>query len=253
MHLSHLFLRAKVLFLPLKAWGIDSGKTRDDTLLSAIPITDLIGAVISCFQGISTFLEAFLELPVDQYTCFTTREWFQLILTTRMASRTCFFCPANAGLEWKEFRVESRAKMATYLKSLSQRMKSISASESGGHPDIFTMFKSVLDLLVPKYAPREIGNRSPSFSQDTGSVQSATKQESAELPCTGSSSCPILNGSIKGTDFWRASEASRYFDGSLDLCDSSLSSGDSLFNGSRDWLKVFSQWVIDLNDADDYA
>jgi hypothetical protein len=245
-----LFLRAKVLFLPLKAWGIDSCKTRDTHLL-APPISDLIEAAISCFQGICNLLEAFLALPVDQYTCFTTKEWFQLILTTSMASRTCFFCPANAGLEWEKFRAESRAKIATYLKSLSQMMDSISTSNSGGHPDIFAMFKSVLDLLVPKYAPHETGTRCSSPSQDTGSVLSATEQDSmdAELPCTGSSSCPILNGSIKGTDFWRASEAARCFDGSTDSCDL----GDGLFNGSQDWLNVFSQWVVDLNDADDYA
>ncbi|OKO95076.1 hypothetical protein PENSUB_11318 [Penicillium subrubescens] len=154
-------------------------------------------------------------------------------------------------LEWEKFRAESRAKIATYLKSLSQMMDSISTSNSGGHPDIFAMFKSVLDLLVPKYAPHETGTRCSSPSQDTGSVLSATEQDNmdAELPCTGSSSCPILNGSIKGTDFWRASEAARCFDGSTDSCDL----GDGLFNGSQDWLNVFSQWVVDLNDADDYA
>jgi hypothetical protein len=238
-----------VLFLPLKAWGIDSCKIRD-TCRSAPPFSDLIEAAISCFQGICTLLEVFLALPVDQYPCFTTREWFQLILTTRMASRTCFFCPPNAGLEWNKFQAESRAKMATYLKSLSQRMEGISASK-GGHPDMFAMFKSVLDLLVPKYAPHEIATQCPSSSQDTESVVSPTEQDGAQLPCTGSSGCPILNGSIKGTDFWRASEASRSFDGSTDSCDSGLSSGDGLFNGSRDWLNVFSQWVVDLNNADD--
>lgn len=243
-----------MLFLPLKAWGVDSCKTRD-TLRLAPPISDLIEAAISCFEGTCNFLEALLALPVDQYTFFTTREWFQLILTTRMASRTCFFCPANAELEWKRFQAESRAKMATYLKSLSQRMEGISTSKGGGHPDIFAMFKSVLDLLVPKYSRREIGPRCPSSSQDTESVLSGTEQGSIDtgLPCTGSSSCPILNGSIKGTDFWRASEATRCFDGSTDSCDSGFSPGDGLFNGSRDWLNVFSQWVVDLNDADDYA
>jgi hypothetical protein len=167
----------------------------------------------------------------------------------------CFFCPPKSGLEWEKFQAEARAKMATYLKSLSKLMGSICTSKDGGHPDIFAMFKSVLDLLVPKYAPRGIAPRCPSSSRDREGVRSATEQDSmeAELPCTGSSSCPILNGSIKCTDFWRASEANRCFDGSTDSCDSSLSSGDGLFNGSRDWLNVFSQWVVDLNDADDNA
>lgn len=241
-------------FLPLKAWGVGSRKTRD-TPLPTPPILELIEAAMSCFQGICNFLEAFLAQPIDQYSCFTTREWFQLILTTRMASLTCFFCPASAGSEWNQFQTKSRAKMATYLKSLSQRMENLSTSKREGHPDIFAMFKSVLDLLVPKYAPPEVCPRCPSASQLTESSPSAANHDSmaAKPSSTGSSSCPMLDGSIKETEFWRASEANRSFDESTDSYDSDLSSGGGLFNGSEDWLNIFSQWVVDFKDVDGCA
>jgi hypothetical protein len=198
-------------------------------------------------------LDDFLAQPMDQYLCFTTREWFQLILTTRMASRTCFFCPSNPGVEWSQFQARSRAKMATYLKSLSQRMGSLSSCKDGGHADIFFMFKSVLDLLAPKYAAPETSPQSSPAVKHMERRLFTTQQESmdSELPDTGSSSCPILNGSIKGIEFWRASQASQSMEGRTDPYSFDSSSADGLFNGSREWLNVFSQWVVDLNDVDD--
>jgi hypothetical protein len=63
----------------------------------------------------------------------------------------------------------------------------------------------------------------------------------------------MLDGSIKETEFWRASAANRSFDESTDSYDSDLSSGGGLFNGSQDWLNIFSQWVVDFKDVDGCA
>lgn len=109
------------------------------------------------------------------------------------------------------------------------------------------MFASVLGILVRTYTPA---------ATCPLSTPSGTEVQTGDAGMR-SSRCPVLNGSIQETDFWRALEqnapASSSYDNmgngegnvpeSLDLSD--------LVNHPQDWPSVFEEWVVDLNNLPD--
>ncbi|KAL4943089.1 hypothetical protein BDV06DRAFT_221604 [Aspergillus oleicola] len=255
----------------------------------------LLTHAASTFHEITSFLSTFLSLPSSEYIRFSIREWSQLVLTISISSNLCFsrpFQPANTsrcphqrdkdGAEWKTFQSQSRAEMLVYLKSLTNRMRNISVSSGSDKvPDMFYMMESVLGLLVKNYAPPAtlptptnsaiLGNSktAPDTVQDTTPLTDVdgertasclhterTPDPSLNSPSTSSSSrCPILNGSIQETDFWRALEENTVIDNGWDgvgtgvPCENSAGglSIDDLMNHPQDWPSVFGEWVVDMN------
>ncbi|KAL4786987.1 hypothetical protein BJX76DRAFT_345840 [Aspergillus varians] len=225
------FIRMNITSLPLEHLLQPSP---NHIPLSADPNLNL---TTSYFSEIQAFLELFLSIPPEEYVSFSIQEWSQLILTISFTSNLCFSpCPFECALEdiprllWTEFQAKTRAKMLIYLESLAHRMGDLSVLMTT--PDSFCMLKSVLGILVRTYTP------------DSSFVTSipATRQEDAG---SNSSRCPILNGSIQQTDFWRALEQSTstsqdgYVDRGLGV--------DDLINHPQDWPSIFSEWVVDLN------
>lgn len=113
------------------------------------------------------------------------------------------------------------------------------------------MFKSVLGILLRTYAPAVTSTSTPEIQNKNAGMSS--------------SRCPVLNGSIQKTDYWRALERN------APTCTShkNMSSGgdsegqrgdgngngnglgglhiDELVNHPQDWPSVFEEWVVDLN------
>lgn len=145
--------------------------------------------------------------------------------------------------------------MRIYLESLSHRLARISVSSVRRYPDVFCMFKSVLDILVPTYVPVE--PESSVSGSEAGTGSDVTPESQVETNSTGSASrCPVLNGSIQQTNFWEALNEPFGNGGSGDC--NGMQKGDmlgfdvdGLFSDSRDWPSIFSEWVVDFNSFEE--
>lgn len=106
------------------------------------------------------------------------------------------------------------------------------------------MFASVLGILVRTYTP------AATCPLDTPSCTEIQNED----PGVRSSRCPVLNGSIQETDFWRALERNAPTSGSY--ANTSNEGGNvsrdldisDLVNHPQDWPSVFEEWVVDLNN-----
>ncbi|KAL4871180.1 hypothetical protein BDV12DRAFT_164343 [Aspergillus spectabilis] len=266
VHLSRLFLKASIAFLPLKPT-----QPRPTYRATSLPISPpgTISLAATCFSEIQTFLEALLSTPIDQYNHFSTKEWCQMILAINMGSHMCFFNLASdhisiSEFELNHFQAKARAKMLIYLESLAHRMGSLSVSPT--HPDIFCMFKSVLGILMPTYAPPS-GSYTPngnsgsgrsdlSETKGRGQGQSSNQDTGTRRVSSATSRCPILNGSIQETDFWRAFEqnTSAIFEdlqGGENMFD--RTTVDDVLNTPPDWPSLFSEWVVDFNNVEQWS
>jgi hypothetical protein len=181
-------------------------------------------------------------------------------MTISTASKLCFSHLAYADVtETRAFQIQTRAKMLIYLESLAHRMGNLSVTPipSTKYPDFFCMFKSVLEIITPTYAPPPSSYQPADIGTGTCAVthQDQTVPYHQEMDAQGTgpsaSRCPILNGTIKDTDFWRALEQS------TPISDESLGYGLADLQGNdigrismdpSDWSTIFSDWVVDLNN-----
>ncbi|KAL3470435.1 hypothetical protein BJX99DRAFT_267450 [Aspergillus californicus] len=285
--ITKLYLQVEISFLPLKSDLMVRNPA--STLLSA----DTLASASTCFSEVRVFFETFLSIPQDQYLYFSIREWCQLISTISIASQLCLSSlplkhPPLSG--WRRFQASTQAKIRIYLESLAHRMGVLSVSPSPtpveAHPDLFCMLRSVLEILIPMYQSScdDITSRSTNSSGDTEhdqvDAQSTTDTNPSTNPTTTSSSrCPVLNGTIRHTDFWQALEhnhgtsfpvssqegAENRHGYNLPRYKHGVSSGldngtrrrpgssemeltmDDLMSNPHDWPSVFSEWVVDLN------
>ncbi|RAK80149.1 Zn(II)2Cys6 transcription factor domain-containing protein [Aspergillus fijiensis CBS 313.89] len=202
----------------------------------------------SCLAEIRGFFDYFLSLPADQYIYFSIREWCQLILTISTASQICFLIHPFMNTQWYDFQTKARSTMRIYLESLLHRMTTLSVSKTGATPDIFCMFRSVLDVVLEAYAVARIN--SPLQSDPDPSVTEGTDSPSVGATSTTSRRCPMMNGSIKQTEFWEAVQQSNTLCGGVPEATSSdryagaFGAGmDGLFDDAQDWPSLFSEWV----------
>ncbi|KAL7662014.1 hypothetical protein ACMYSQ_001374 [Aspergillus niger] len=211
----------------------------------------LFGQVTSCATEIRSFFEYFLSIPQDQYISFSIRDWCQLILTISASSHICFLSPAQMSPTWNDFRTRTRSSMLIYLESLSHRMSKLSVTKTGDTPDVFFMFKSVLDIVMSTYAPSSGESSSPMSmgSRGESSIGEDICRDVAAGPPTPSTRCPMVNGSIRESEFWEAMKQSDVFleglgnGNSQDMFTSGISGVDSLLGDCADWPSIFSEWV----------
>ncbi|RDH27187.1 hypothetical protein BDQ94DRAFT_185145 [Aspergillus welwitschiae] len=179
----------------------------------------LFDQATSCVTEIRSFFEYFLSIPQDQYISFSIRDWCQLILTISASSHICFLSPAQMSPTWNDFRTRTRSSMLIYLESLSHRMSRLSVTKTGDTPDVFFMFKSVLDIVLSTYAPAS-GESSSSMSMGSrgkSSIGEDICRDVAAGPPTPSTRCPMVNGSIRESEFWEAMKQSDVFLEGLDV------------------------------------
>ncbi|GCB23008.1 isonitrile hydratase [Aspergillus awamori] len=200
---------------------------------------------------IRSFFEYFLSIPQDQYISFSIRDWCQLILTISASSHICFLSPAQMSPTWNDFRTRTRSSMLIYLESLSHRMSRLSVTKTGDTPDVFFMFKSVLEIVLSTYAPASGESSSPMSmgSRGESSIGEDICRDVAAGPPTPSTRCPMVNGSIRESEFWEAMKQSDVFLEGLgngngqDMFTSGISGVDSLLGDCADWPSIFSEWV----------
>ncbi|KAL2851047.1 hypothetical protein BJY01DRAFT_209413, partial [Aspergillus pseudoustus] len=267
IRLAMLFIKLSITFLPVKP--AQPSKTRhklEAPFISPPDYTDaeILDVANSCLADITTFLETFLATPLEEYLLFTIREWSQLIVTISLASHLCFTRPEtddNTG--WDNFQTNSRAKMLIYLESLIHRMDTLSVSSSSTpFPDGFCMFKSVFGILVQTFAPPSTPDTSHCTRTTTMSESLASSEQcrnpsikNPQLSGSAISRCPVMNGTLQQTDFWRALEQNTPSSndsptgGCSNQQSSSLLEGytvDGLMEAPQDWPSIFSDWVVDL-------
>ncbi|PYI18896.1 hypothetical protein BO99DRAFT_422775 [Aspergillus violaceofuscus CBS 115571] len=202
----------------------------------------------SCLAEIQGFFDYFLSIPLDKYIYFSLREWCQLILTISTASQICFLTYPFMDTQWYEFQIKARSRMQIYLESLLHRMSTLSVSKTGDAPDIFSMFQSVLDVVLETYAVAKINSPLQSVSDHLGTED--TDSPSVVETSTTSRRCPMMNGTIKQTEFWEAVQQSNTLcRGGTEAKSSGRYSGafgagmDGLFDDAQDWPSLFSEWV----------
>ncbi|GKZ86297.1 hypothetical protein AnigIFM56816_001349 [Aspergillus niger] len=244
LRLFMLSLKVHIALLPFRILDLRS---------SNIPNHEhLFDQATSCVSEIRSFFEHFLSIPQDQYISFSIRDWCQLILTISASSHICFLSPAPVGPTWNNFQTRTRSSMLIYLESLSHRMSRLSVTKTGDIPDVFFMFKSVLDIILSTYAPASGESSSPMSmgSRGESSIGEDICRDVAAGPPTPSTRCPMVNGSIRESEFWEAMKQSDVFLEGLgngsngqDMFTSGISGVDSLLGDCADWPSIFSEWV----------
>ncbi|RAK98745.1 Zn(II)2Cys6 transcription factor domain-containing protein [Aspergillus ibericus CBS 121593] len=243
LHVFALYLKVNIALLPFRTLDAKPSHTPDSE--------SLLDDATSCVSEIRAFFEYFLSIPVDQYILLSKREWCLLILTISASSQICFLSPAVSSPEWTHFQTKTRSSILIYLESLSHRMSSLSVSKPGETPDVFFMFKSVLDIVLPTYAPPTCSSSSSSsYSIERLSpVSQDDNQEVTALP-SPSTRCPMMNGSIRKSEFWHSMEQSDLYlaefgtGGDAEgVCTVGVPGVHSLFDDSGDWPSIFSEWV----------
>lgn len=217
---------------------------------STIPnFEGLVDQGTSCATEIRLFFEYFLCIPPDQYIFFSVRDWCQLILAISAASDICFLSLASMSPIWTDFQIKTRSGMLIYLESLSHRMSRLSVTKAGETPDVFFMFKSVLDIVLSTYAPTSGDSSSLTSTSRRGNAleREETGRDVAATSSTSSTRCPMVNGSIRESEFWEAMKQSDvYLEGltsGVNGDDVYTSGVDSLLADCGDWPSIFSEWV----------
>ncbi|PWY73009.1 hypothetical protein BO70DRAFT_431598 [Aspergillus heteromorphus CBS 117.55] len=253
LHLSAMSLKVNIAFMPFKVLDTKPGY-KGHPKSSLVPPGQesyLLEHAYSCLTEIRVFFEYFLSIPADQYIHFSIREWCELVLTISSASHICFLSFSSMSPEWNDFRTKARSSVLIYVESLSHRMWTLSVSKPGDPPDKYFMFKSVLDIVLSTYASTTTPPPSqPSVTGETSSVTQSDPQEVAP-PATTSSRCPMMNGSIRDSDFWQAMEQSDILyleslgigtNGQYAFASGAVGT-DNLFDDAGDWPSIFSEWV----------
>ncbi|RAH55763.1 hypothetical protein BO85DRAFT_470105 [Aspergillus piperis CBS 112811] len=217
---------------------------------STIPnFEGLVDQGTSCATEIRLFFEYFLCIPPDQYIFFSVRDWCQLILAISAASDICFLSLASMSLIWTDFQIKTRSGILIYLESLSHRMSRLSVAKAGETPDVFFMFKSVLDIVLSTYAPTsgDSSSLAPTSRRGNALEREETGRDVAATSSTPSTRCPMVNGSIRESEFWEAMKQSDlYLEGlasGVNGEDVYTSGVDSLIADCGDWPSIFSEWV----------
>lgn len=203
----------------------------------------------SCAAEIRSFFEYFLSIPQDQYISFSVRDWCQLILTISAASDICFLSFASMSPIWTDFQIKTRSGMLIYLESLSHRMSRLSVTKAGETPDVYYMFKSVLDIVLSTYTPTSGGSSSLTSrsSRENASLREEPGRYVAAISSTPSTRCPMVNGSIQESEFWEAMKQSDLYleglAGGINGEDVYTSGVGNLLADCGDWPSIFSEWV----------
>lgn len=235
-----------------KSANVVSGETKKKGSSSTVFQHPSIESARLCFDEVQSYLETFLSTPAAEYYRFSIAEWFQLINAIVLVSRICLSYDSRGDIAFTSLKSQVRAKSLIYLESLAHRMGSLSVMIPG-FPDVFCMFKSILDLLIPLYAPTasNTGDQlSINYDHDTTSSSYQT-DDNVSTPGTSASRCPIINGSIKETDFWKELDNPGLWGNFNQVAqvgeDTTSIDLDGVPPPSPDWPSIFSEWVVDFN------
>jgi hypothetical protein len=156
-------------------------------------------------------------LPVTTYATFTLAEWYHVIDTIVTLSRLCF--PVPSVPDWDAVAARQSANFIPLVSGLQVKMDEVLRWMASGtlksgkgngenemrRVNIPGLFSAVLSIVLKQYdervaqdtqsdLPPDIFNFNPFFGQEKAST---TYRPNA-------SQCPVMNGSLKGTEYWDA-------------------------------------------------
>jgi hypothetical protein len=119
-------------------------------------------------------------MEISEYQNFTFVEWSRLIVSIILLFRIIHGTSSSSD-------VEALAQFEKYLELLSIRMHELSNSKSdvAEPPNAFCLWESVLKIVREKYAR----------------LMTDMKERAAAILNLGNM-CPVLNGSIRQTEYW---------------------------------------------------
>ena len=198
-------------------------------------------ALSRCLSAGNDFFDTFLSFDLNEYKNMTIAHWSYFIQALQILSRLCFDIPHIPSWDSREARRTTH--LGIILESLCYRMQELTSAESSrssimraGHgnfeaedetedsdppspPDHFFLFKSVLQILKTSYDER---------------VKAISTGVESQLEQTWpKSNCPVVNGSLRKTEFWDAYEASSFSENEFDwLSNDEIENLD--FGGTQD-------------------
>jgi hypothetical protein len=185
-----------------------------------------------CFQDTRSVFEGFIALPIAEYRNFSIVEWSRLIQTVVNLFTLCSTISKVPDLD-PSVRHQS-ALFGIYLESLCYRMDELTnvGKSTQAAPDVFCMFKSVLRIVRDMY-----DEMIPGTSQGNSPGSDNT------LAGSPAHLCPMLNGKIRGTEYWDVLTTSNM--------DHSLyeSQGFGVISQLEDW----TSWESGLVDTGDLS
>jgi hypothetical protein len=133
-----------------------------------------------CISTLRSFYEQLVSIDVSEYQNFTFVEWSRLIVSIILLLRIVHGTSSSSD-------VEALAQFEKYLELLSFRMHELSnsKSETVEPPNAFCLWESVLKIVREKYAR----------------LMTDMKERAAAIQNLGNM-CPVMNGSIRQTEFW---------------------------------------------------
>jgi hypothetical protein len=133
-----------------------------------------------CINTLRSFYEQLVTMEVSEYQNFTFVEWSRLIVSIILLFRLINTTSSAAD-------TEALSQFEKYLELLSFRMHELSNSKSNTAepPNAFCLWESVLKIVREKYAR----------------LMTDMKERAATTLNLGGM-CPVLNGSIKQTEYW---------------------------------------------------
>ncbi|OJJ50290.1 hypothetical protein ASPZODRAFT_164268 [Penicilliopsis zonata CBS 506.65] len=145
-----------------------------------------------CWEETINLLEYYLRIPSDEYAKvgFVSRSCVSHAVAA--FSRLCDFQIPELP-QWQPLVNERRSKFMARLRDLRAQFEKLSrrGQQAGEPPDYFSLSVSIMDLICsrlkpsPEQAEKDIGNHTAKHSR-----------------------CPMLNGSLKETNYWADFEIS---------------------------------------------
>lgn len=154
----------------------------------------IVAALRQCLEASKAFLEIFTSLDISDYQRLSAIQWTQLVQVMKVVPKLCFDDTLIS--QWNTAEARSYLQLNSILESLCGKMQELTSTTSQtasdgtstnvARPDYFLMFKSVLQIMKEEYDQRVAALERNVAEQKTGSR------------------CPVLNGSIRTSEFWDA-------------------------------------------------
>lgn len=241
---SRIFLATNVELAPLRLLkffvvmrvGAIALFPESNYLRSIQPVTSPRGSLAGYLQPTKSLFENFLSIPISEYRNFSMLEWTRLIQTIISLISTCLAMVAAPEVD--SIDADQASHFGIYLESLCFRMDELTTvtKDTKTGPDIFCMFKSVLRIVRGTYEEMimKISRKS-----DCGGGE----EQMSRFP----SICPMLNGSIRRTEYWNVlnnSDTNSAFD------DDCMASGIAGF-GLLPYFESWDTWELGVADSSD--
>jgi len=203
-----------------------------------------VSPLTQCLQATEASIGAFLSTDPSRYASYPTTNWCRLIHTVITA-----FSLLSAVNSYPNVSPQTATEIMRfdrYLELLRLRMQERSTTDlddPSAVPDYYCLWSSVLRVANDKY--RELAAE----TQQAMNVG----DESANVFQVNSAICPVMNGSLRQTEYWGAwssSGASQY--SNIPVEDSFGMAGTDfgfLLNG-QDWTATGTGWENLLFDGD---